>query len=112
MSSSSSIPNDRYKLIFFTPPQFLSDIKTAVFATGAGSYPGKGNYTQCCFTTPGIGQFRPGEGANPAIGQPGNLEEVGEVKCEILCVGEGVVREAVEVLKKYERPGWYAGKWC
>lgn len=100
MSSYPVPPTDRYKLIFFTPPHHLPAIKTAIFATGAGSYPGKGNYTQVCFTTPGIGQFKPGEGAIPAIGEVGNVEDVGEAKCEVLCVGREVVRAAVEALKK------------
>lgn len=97
---STSSSSDRYKLVFFTPPQYLAELKSAIFATGAGSYPGKGDYTQVCFTTPGIGQFKPGDSANPTIGQPGMLEEVGEVRCEILCVGQGLVKEAVEALKK------------
>ena len=97
--ASSSEPT-RYKLIFFAPPQALPPIKEAIFSTGAGSYPGQGNYTKCCFTTPGIGQFLPGDSAKPAIGEPGKVEEVGEARCEILCVGEDVARGAVGALKK------------
>lgn len=97
---SSSQQDQPYKLVFFTPPQALQAIKSAVFATGAGSYPGKGHYTEVCFTTPGVGQFRPGASAQPAIGSPGKLEEVGEVRCEIFCGGEGVAREAVGALKR------------
>lgn len=99
MTSTTSSAQQRYKLIFFTPPQALSPIKAAVFATGAGAHPG-GSYTEACFTTPGVGQFRPGPSAKPAVGEPGKLEEVGEVRCEVLCVGQDVVREAVEALKK------------
>lgn len=90
----------RYKLVFFTPPTHLPPIKEAIFATGAGSYPGQGDYSQACFTTPGIGQFMPGASSKPAIGEPGKLQEVGEVRCEILCVGEGVTRVAVDALKR------------
>ena len=90
----------RFKLIFFCPPQYLSSIKEAIFSTGAGSYPGAGNYTKCAFTTPGVGQFLPGDSAQPAIGEPGKVEEVGEVRCEIMCVGEMVTKEAVAALKK------------
>jgi hypothetical protein len=92
--------SDRYKLIFFSPPQYLSQIKSAIFAAGAGKYPGPGAYTECCFTTPGVGQFRPGDAANPHIGKTGEVEEVGEVRCETLCVGRDVVKSAVEALKK------------
>ncbi|KAK3698288.1 hypothetical protein LTR37_016996 [Vermiconidia calcicola] len=97
------------ELVFFAPPQHLMSLKDAIFATGAGSHPGLDNYTQCCFTTPGVGQFLPGDSANPAIGQPGKVEEVGEVRCEMLCVGQEIAKDAVEALKKvhpYETPAY------
>lgn len=93
-----SVPNPtRYKFIFFAPPQMLSEIKAAVFATGAGTYP---NYSECCFTTPGVGQFRPGDSANPAVGTRGQLEEVGEVRVEMVCNGREITEQAVAALKK------------
>lgn len=101
MTSSPPKEEERYKLVFFAPPVDLAPIKEAIFATGAGSYPGAGNYTKCAFTTPGIGQFLPGDEANPHIGQPGKVEEVGEARCEILCVGKSVAQQAVEALKRY-----------
>ncbi len=90
----------RFKLIFFAPPPSILACKTAIFAAGAGRYPGAGNYTEVCFTTSGVGQFRPGDTANPHIGTPGMLEEVEEVRCEVLCVGVEVVRKAVTALKE------------
>lgn len=90
----------KYKLVFFTPPADLPKIKQSVFETGAGSYPGPGGYTEVCFTTPGIGQFKPGGSAQPHIGAPGKLEEVGEVKCEIFCGDRGVAEAAVAALKR------------
>lgn len=48
----------------------------------------------------GTGQFRPGNTANPHIGNVGTLEEVEEAKVETLCCGEDVARKAVEALKK------------
>ena len=92
--------DQHYKLVFFAPPTVLEPIKSAIFATGAGSHPGPGNYTQVCFTTPGIGQFFAGESSQPAVGEVGKVQEVGEVRCEILCVSEGVARDAVAALKK------------
>ena len=88
----------RYKLFFTVPPSSLQKCKTAVFATGAGTYPG-GKYTHVAFETTGLGQFLPGQGANPNIGAVGNLEKVEETKVEVLCVGKGVVERAVEALK-------------
>ena len=89
----------RFKLVFNVPPPALAACKAAIFAAGAGRYPGAGNYIECCWTTMGIGQFRPGDAANPHIGEPGVLEETPEVRVEALCVGEDVARRAVAALK-------------
>ncbi|GAB1318501.1 ATP phosphoribosyltransferase [Madurella fahalii] len=99
----------RYKLVFHVPPAALEACKSAIFAAGAGRYPGSGNYTECCFTTLGTGQFRPGDTANPHIGKVGALEYVEEARVETLCVGEDVARKAVAALKKahpYEEPSY------
>lgn len=48
----------------------------------------------------GIGQFRPGDAAKPNIGKVGELEEVQEARVETLCLGEDVVRKAVQALKR------------
>ncbi|CAD6442171.1 ee3bf2cd-7fa5-4b96-9a6b-da9676843350 [Sclerotinia trifoliorum] len=105
----TAIKTPRFKLIFFVPPSGLAACKTAIFAAGAGRYPGPGNYTECCWTTIGSAQFRPGDSANPNIGSVGTLEEVQEVRFETLCVGEETIRNAVEALKKvhpYEEPAY------
>jgi hypothetical protein len=89
----------RYKPIFSVPISALKSWKAAIFAAGAGRYPGSGNYTECCWTSLGTGQFRPGDTAHPNIGSVGVLEKVEEVRVETLCVGKDVARKAVEVLK-------------
>lgn len=89
----------RYKLIFFVPPSHLAPCKTALFATGAGTFPG-GKYSHCCFETRGTGQFRPNDGADPAIGKVGEVETVEEVKVEMICVGREVAERAVSELKR------------
>ena len=89
----------RYKLIFFVPQSALLACKAAVFAAGAGRYPGSGKYTECCWTAMGTGQFRPGDTANPHIGSVGAVEEVQEARVETLCLGLDVARKAVEALK-------------
>lgn len=103
MASIDSAPAPapaRFKLIFFAPEPTLQACKSAIFAVGAGSYPGAGKYTECCWTVLGTGQFRPGNTANPNIGSVGVLEEVREARVETLCVGEDVARKAVEALKR------------
>jgi hypothetical protein len=91
----------RFKLIFFVPSPALAACKAAIFAAGAGRYPGPGNYTECCWTAFGTGQVRAGDAANPNIGKVGELEEVQEARVETLCLGEDVVRKAVKALKRY-----------
>lgn len=93
---------ERFKLVFTAPHAPLKAIKDAIFAVGAGTYPGA-KYSRVCFQTPGLGQFLPDEqkGAMPHIGTPGTLETVEEMRVEILCVGRDVMLRAVDALKRY-----------
>lgn len=96
------MPVERFKLIFTTPHPQLEAIKNAIFAVGAGKYPG-GKYSRACFQSPGLGQFLPerDKGAKPGIGTPGTLETVAEMRVEILCVGRSTMIDAVGALKRY-----------
>ncbi|KAF4487804.1 hypothetical protein FAGAP_11340 [Fusarium agapanthi] len=89
----------RFRLVFNVPTLSLAQCKEAIFAAGAGRYPGPGNYTECCWTVIGTGQFRPGDAAKPHLGEVGKLEEVEEARVETICVGEDVARNAVKALK-------------
>ena len=89
----------RYKLIFYTPLPPLEKIKSALFAAGAGAHPG-GKYTHVSFQSRGTGQFMPRTGANPHIGTVGAIEKVEEMRVEVLCAGEDVLKEAVKALKR------------
>lgn len=101
MSAPAPSPSPvRFKLVFFVPLENLKAVKTAIFAVGAGKYPGPGNYTECAWETLGMGQFRPGDTANPHFGKIGELEHVEEFRVETICVGEEVTREAVLALKR------------
>jgi hypothetical protein len=81
-----------FKLVIRVPTSALMVCKAAIFSAGAGRYPG-GLYTECCFTTFGISQFRPIDKANPHIGRPGEVEGVQEARVEALCIGEDVFLE-------------------
>lgn len=111
---------DRYKLIFYVPQSHLEAVKKAVFAAGAGTFPG-GKYEKCCFESIGTGQFLPvaEKGANPTIGEKEEgkeefrLERVLEVRCEVLCCGRECLVRSVEGLRKahpYEEPAYEAYK--
>lgn len=98
-----------YKLAFFVPIDAAEAVKEAVFASGAGRI---GDYEACCFQTRGTGQFRPLAGADPHIGQVGDLERVEEVKVELVC-SDALIRDAVAALKAahpYEEPAYEVWK--
>lgn len=100
MSNIISSASTRFKLIFYVPVPKLEVCKAAIFAAGAGRYPGPGDYTECCWTTVGTGQFRPGDGAKPHLGKVGQVNEEEEARVETICLGEETARKAVEALKK------------
>ncbi|MEH6626451.1 MAG: YqfO family protein [Motiliproteus sp.] len=85
-----------YKLCFFVPKAHLETVKEALFSIGAGKI---GAYDSCCWQTEGIGQFRPLDGSQPYIGQPGQVEQVVESKVEMVCE-DGLIQQAVDTLKK------------
>ncbi|KAH8664257.1 GTP cyclohydrolase 1 type 2/Nif3 [Xylariales sp. PMI_506] len=97
-----------FRLVFNVPESHLAACKAAIFAAGAGRYP-QSNYTECCFTSAGTSQFRPGNAARPHLGSVGQVEEVKSFRVETPCVGEDTVKKAIEALKKahpYEEPAY------
>ncbi|GGY34984.1 hypothetical protein GCM10011297_05070 [Bacterioplanes sanyensis] len=94
-----------YKLAFFVPEPEAEQVKQAVFDSGAGRL---GNYAECCWQTLGQGQFRPLPGAEPAIGEVGDLERVFELRVELLCPPD-CIEAALAALRKahpYEEPAY------
>jgi len=94
-----------YKLCFYVPGSHLEEVKSALFAAGAGKI---GDYDCCAWQTKGTGQFRPLQGSNPYIGKPGEIETVDEYKVEMVCE-DHLIEEAVRAMKKahpYEEPAF------
>ena len=94
-----------YKFCFYVPVEYSEQVKQAVFETGAGKL---GDYAECCWQTLGMGQFRPLAASQPFLGQTGKLEQVEELKVEMLCEPE-LIQQAVEALKQahpYEEPAY------
>jgi dinuclear metal center YbgI/SA1388 family protein len=67
------------KLITFCPIDKAEELRSELFAAGAGSI---GNYDECSFNSEGTGTFRALEGTNPYIGQHGKQHQEKEVKIE------------------------------
>jgi len=69
------------KLAVFVPTTDASRLREELARAGAGQI---GQYDSCSFSAIGTGRFQPLEGANPAIGQMNQLEEVDEEKVEVV----------------------------
>ena len=94
-----------YKLTVFIPDAALEQVKSALFAAGAGTI---GNYEQCCWQVQGSGQFMPLAGSQPSIGAQDTLESVEEWRVEMV-VATAYIKEVVEALKQahpYETPAY------
>lgn len=94
-----------YQLNVFVPESHLEPLKQALFDAGAGRI---GDYEHCCWQTLGQGQFRPLAGANPAIGEIGEVEQVEEYKVELVVAAEliGAVVAALKAAHPYETPAY------
>ncbi|MES2605756.1 MAG: YqfO family protein [Pseudomonadota bacterium] len=94
-----------YKLAFYVPDTHVEQIKTALFAAGAGRI---GNYDSCCWQVLGEGQFRALEGSAPFLGQQGVVEKVQEWRVEMV-VEDSLLKAAVTALRSshpYEEPAF------
>lgn len=92
-----------YKLVFYVPESYLASVKQAIFKAGAGK---AGHYEQCCWEIEGMGQFLPGVGSQPFIGEQTQLTQVKEFRVETICSEEAIV-DALEQLREahpYEEP--------
>ncbi|QVR68862.1 NGG1p interacting factor NIF3 [Acinetobacter sp. BHS4] len=93
------------KLIYYVPDSHLESTKQAIFSVGAG---GIGNYEHCAWQVKGIGQFKPVKGADPYIGELGELEQVDEWRVETIVIEENAkaVAKALKASHPYEEPAF------
>ncbi|HBU89403.1 NGG1p interacting factor NIF3 [Acinetobacter oleivorans] len=93
------------KLIYYVPESHLESTKQAIFSAGAG---GIGNYEHCAWQVKGIGQFKPVQGADPYIGELGELEQVEEWRVETIVIEENAkaVAKALKASHPYEEPAF------
>lgn len=87
---------DKYKLVVFVPLSHADQVREAMGAAEAGKI---GKYSYCSFSCKGVGRFKPEEGANPAIGEVGKLEEVEEERIEVVC-DKQIVGDVIAAMKK------------
>ncbi|MBV7295807.1 Nif3-like dinuclear metal center hexameric protein [Corynebacterium sp. TAE3-ERU12] len=80
-------------------------VREAMFTAGAGEL---GDYSECSFSYPGEGRFRPSTDANPHLGERGELEHVDELKIELVAPKSrrAAVRDALIAAHPYEEPAY------
>ena len=69
------------KWVVFVPAENADAVREAMFAAGAGHI---GDYSHCSWSVSGTGQFLPHDGASPAIGSVGTVEQVPEDRVEMI----------------------------
>lgn len=96
---------DTDKWVIYAPTEHAEAVRAAVFAAGAGHI---GDYAQCSWSVAGTGQFLPGDGAAPTIGQVGAVERVAEDRVEVVAPARlrARVREALLAAHPYEEPAF------
>ena len=93
------------KLVVFVPRNALDQLRGALATAGAGQI---GAYEVCSFAASGTGTFFGTDGTSPAVGESGRLEEVDEVRLEMVCSAHALPL-AVETLRQfhpYEEPAF------
>jgi dinuclear metal center YbgI/SA1388 family protein len=98
-------PSGAVKVVTFVPESAVDKLADAMAAAGAGVI---GNYSGCSFRTPGLGVFRAGPGAAPAVGEPDGWNREPEIRLEMTCPSsrlDGVVA-ALVAAHPYEEPAY------
>lgn len=93
----------RVKIVVTVPEDAATNLRQAVGDADGSQI---GNYSHCSFTVKGVGRFLPKDGAHPAIGKVGKLEEVTEDRIEFTCEKQKLksVIKAIRDNHPYEEP--------
>lgn len=95
----------KYKIVVYVPESHGDALRSAMGEAGAGVI---GDYTHCMFTLKGTGQFKPGEGADPYVGEVGKLNKVEEERIETVCESRclSAIIKAIRTVHPYEEPAF------
>ena len=103
MESLEPVAAQNYKIVVYTPIEYLHQIRTAMIEAGAGII---GEYTGCSFEQTGVGTFKPNSAAQPFIGKPGESTTVSEVRLEMSAGAHNLseILKAVSANHPYDQP--------
>jgi dinuclear metal center YbgI/SA1388 family protein len=93
------------KIVVYVPVAETEAMIDALAAAGAGRI---GDYERAAWSSIGVGTFRPLAGANPTVGQVGELERVEECRVEMVLPRHRrrSVIEALRAAHSYEEPAF------
>ncbi|ORA40116.1 Nif3-like dinuclear metal center hexameric protein [Mycobacterium aquaticum] len=93
------------KWVVFVPAADAAAVRAALFAAGAGRI---GDYSQCSWSVAGTGQFLPHDGATPAIGEVGTVEQLAEDRVEVIAPARlrAAILAAMRAAHPYEEPAF------
>jgi dinuclear metal center YbgI/SA1388 family protein len=91
--------------VVYVPVDGADAVRQALFGAGAGQI---GDYSHCCWSVSGTGQFLPLAGASPTIGSVGSIEQVPEERIELVAPAalRGPVLAALRAAHPYEEPAF------
>lgn len=97
--------SEAFKIVVFAPATDSPQIRDALAQAGAGQI---GLYDRCSTRAEVTGAFRGLEGASPAIGTKGRVEEVREERIEAVCSRERLpwALAALRAVHSYEAPAY------
>lgn len=96
---------EEVKIVTFVPAEQLEHLRRALATAGAGII---GHYQVCSFAIEGSGTFLGDETTDPAVGEPGSMETVTEMRLEMVC-SRRALPLAIDTLKQfhpYEEPAF------
>ncbi len=73
--------NQLGKLVTYVPIAHADEIKQALFNAGAGNI---GNYSECSFSSDGIGTYRGNDASKPFIGEKNKRHQENETRIEVI----------------------------
>jgi dinuclear metal center YbgI/SA1388 family protein len=104
LAPQSSGP-DLDKWVVFVPVADADAVRDALFDAGGGHI---GDYSHCSWSVSGTGQFLPLQGARPAVGSVGSVEQVAEDRVELIAPARLRARlmAALRAAHPYEEPAF------
>lgn len=94
-----------YKLVVFVPTDSVEAVRHAITSAGAGKI---GNYDSCTYQLQGEGTFRALDGANPYVGELGEIHKEPETRIETIVPSRcrNKVLAAMLNVHPYEEPAY------